>query len=230
MGLLDNLRDRFAGGYDDYDDDYYDEEYDDLEETRGSGILGNTSRPEVESVSVYTRSGRLVSSAPSPSPAMSSAGTPTPRSASTRAQTSDGRPSASPERTSSGYVPYRGRTQSDRDMDMDAPEQPSRSSSYNSLPTVVPNSTGQLPPYIMRCKAYEDVQMVVRRVKTNQPVMMILSDTDHDVAQRILDFCFGLSMGIGGEMRAVDAKVFLLLPQGIDLSRNEIDRLLSQVM
>ena len=70
MGLLDNLRDRLTGNYDDgYEDDYYDD-YDDeggdyqedYNESRGTGILGNTSRPEAESVAVYTRSGRPVAS------------------------------------------------------------------------------------------------------------------------------------------------------------------------
>ena len=62
MGFLDNLRDRLRGDepVDDYYDDY-DERYDDgygaYDEPRAtSGVLGNTSRPEAESVSVYTLS------------------------------------------------------------------------------------------------------------------------------------------------------------------------------
>jgi hypothetical protein len=38
MGLLDNLRERFGGGYDnDYDDDYYDDDYDDNSSPWGGG-------------------------------------------------------------------------------------------------------------------------------------------------------------------------------------------------
>ena len=83
MGFLDNLKDRFRGNdnYDDYDEGYDDGYYDDgnavsdpeprssrrrgsstqSQRTEGSGLLGNTPRPEAESVSVYTRSGKPVS-------------------------------------------------------------------------------------------------------------------------------------------------------------------------
>lgn len=80
MGFLDTLRDKLTGSNDDYyDDDYYDD-YDDAPEreepqSQGAGLLGNTRRPEAESVSVYTRSGRPVGSngagGPTPAPAPS---------------------------------------------------------------------------------------------------------------------------------------------------------------
>ena len=64
MGLLDTIRERFAGGGDDdYYDDYYSEGdedgyYEERPREERRGLLGNTPRPEAESVSVYTRSGR----------------------------------------------------------------------------------------------------------------------------------------------------------------------------
>ena len=71
MSFLDTIKDRLRGGGDDYyEDDYYDEGYEDdgyegerggrHEAHQGGGLLGNTPRPEAESVSVYTRSGRPV--------------------------------------------------------------------------------------------------------------------------------------------------------------------------
>lgn len=214
MGLFDNLRDRLTGGYDkDYDDDEYYDDYDDEEyddEPVGSGILGNTSRPEAESVAVYTRSGR---------PVGTNAGAPTQGiqgQASTRG-TASSRPSAS-------YSSYR-RSRDDFDDGGDgyAPSPAARTSSASF------NASGQLPPYVLRAEEYEDVQTVVRRVRTNQPVLLDLSHTSGDIAQRILDFSFGLSFGIGGEVRPVDAKAFLVLPADIQLSQSEIDRLLAQV-
>ena len=78
MGFLDTLRERFGGAQDDeyYDDEYYeDDEYGEgnagqphVRETGSSNrLLGNPSRPEAESVSVYTRSGRPVSATPAAS-------------------------------------------------------------------------------------------------------------------------------------------------------------------
>lgn len=208
MGFLDNLRDRFGGGYndDDYDDDYYDDYDDDGgdQPSTGSGILGNTSRPEAESVSVYTRSGR---------PVGNNAGGQT----STSRNTASSRPSAS-------YSSYR-RNNDDFDDDLDE-YVPSSARPTVTAPSL--NSSGQLPPYLLRAEAYEDVQAVVRRVRTNQPVLLVLDDTPADIAQRILDFSFGLSFGIGGEVQPVDAKAFLVLPAGIQVSQAEVDRLLSQ--
>ena len=54
MGFLDNIRDRFShnGNDDYYDDGYEDDYYDDAQDDApaGSGLLGNTPRPEAESV------------------------------------------------------------------------------------------------------------------------------------------------------------------------------------
>ena len=210
MGFLDNLRDRFGGGYnDDYDDDYYDD-YDDDEiddEPTGSGILGNTSRPEAESVSVYTRSGRPVGN---------------------NAGGQSG--SSAPSRPSSSYSSYRRSNDDFDDLDEYAPTPaPAPAPKYTPSSASSLNASGQLPPYVLRAEAYEDVQTVVRRVRTNQPVLLVLDDTDPAVAQRILDFSFGLSFGIGGEVRPVDAKAFVVLPAGIQVSQSEVDRLLSQV-
>lgn len=208
MGFLDNLRDRFGGGYndDDYEDDYYDDDYDEGgdEPATGSGILGNTSRPEAESVSVYTRSGR---------PVGNNAGAP-----------AGGARSSAANRPSASYSSYR-RNNDDFDDDLD---EYVPTSSYKPAVSPSLNVSGQLPPYVLRAEAYEDVQTVVRRVRTNQPVLLVLDDTPADIAQRILDFSFGLSFGIGGEVQAVDAKAFLVLPAGIQVSQSEIDRLLSQ--
>ena len=195
MGLLDNLRDRLSGGFgDDYDDDYYDdyddEDYDDDDEPSGTGLLGNTPRPEAESVAVYTRSGRPVTSTPA-------------------GQDTQRRGTSSRSTDYSSRRSTRGRNDYDKGYDDYAP---SSSSSY-----------------VLRAEAYEDVQTVVRRVRTSQPVYLVLSDTPSDVAQRILDFCFGLSFGIGGEVQPVWDRAFLVLPEGIQVSQSELDRLAGEV-
>lgn len=204
MGLFDNLRDRLTGNYDDgYEDDYYDDyddeggDYDD----QRSGVLGNTSRPEAESVAVYTRSGR---------PVGSNAGAPT-----QGAQARSGSPSSS-------YASYRGRRDDYEDgFDDYAPSGTYSASSFNT--------SGQLPPYTLKCESYEDVQTVVRRVRTNQPVLLQLAETDPAIAQRIIDFCYGLAFGIGGKMLPVDNRAFVVVPEGINLSQADIERLAGQV-
>ncbi|MDD5800483.1 MAG: cell division protein SepF [Coriobacteriales bacterium] len=202
MGFFDNLRDRFSGGNN--NDDYYDDDYDDgyygdddaQDQPSGSGLLGNTPRPEAESVSVYTRSGRPVSN---------NAGGPSSYEGQNLEEGS--------------YSPSYRR------------EDGARPSSYNDgvqkRPASKINASGQLPPYVLNATAYDDVQAVVRRVKTNQPVLLNLRDTPNDAATRILDFCYGLSFGIEGEVQQVGDSVFAILPQGIQISQADLDRLVA---
>ena len=191
MGFLDNLRERFSGGDDDYyDDDYYDDGegatgtnsyYEPRPREERRGLLGNTPRPEAESVSVYTRSGRQLSG--------------------NGMQPAAANPSYAP---SAVYAPSYAGSQAGPRM-----------------------NSGNLPPYVLRPASYEDVQTVVRRVRTSQPVVLNFKNTNIDIAKRVLDFCYGLSFGIDGEITELDDRVFAVLPHGITLSQTDIDKLVA---
>ncbi|WP_273448027.1 cell division protein SepF [Thermophilibacter provencensis] len=219
MGFLDSIRDRLRGGSDDdyYEDDYYDEGYEDdgysgAQEPRrrdvGSSprLLGNTPRPEAESVSVYTRSGRPVS-AERPT---SAASRPAP---STYAAPSPVEPSYQPSYHSDATSVMRP-TSSATPGDV-------------GLKPVSRVSSGKLPPYVLKPVSYDDVQTVVRRVRTNQPVVIVFRNTNIETAKRILDFCFGLSFGLGGEVRELGDRVFVVLPADVDLSQSDLDKLVA---
>ena len=204
MSFLDTIRDRLRGD-DYYEDDYYDEGYDDGyadEGERGGGsgnhLLGNTPRPEAESVSVYTRSGRPVSSAREQAPSS--------RGYAERAQ----------------VMPVAGRT-GGYEPQAPAP-QPTTDLGGVSAARV---TSGQLPPYVLRPVSYEDVQSVVRRVRTNQPVVLVFRNTDVECAKRILDFCFGFSYGVNGEVTELGDRVFAVLPAGVTLTSADIDKLVA---
>lgn len=194
MSFLDTIKDRLRGGGDDYyEDDYYDEGYDDGYDDGGRRdagsdrhLLGNTPRPEAESVSVYTRSGRPVGTRDQGVPARSYSD-PTP------------------------VMPVVG---------------------YDSAPQAPADVTSrmgsaQLPPYVLRPVSYEDVQSVVRRVRTNQPVVVVFRNTNIETAKRILDFCFGFSYGVNGEVTELGDRVFAVLPAGVTLSSADIDKLVA---
>ena len=208
MSFLDTIKDRLRGGSDDYyDDDYYeDESYEDdgyqrddrRRDTGSSGhLLGTTPRPEAESVSVYTRSGRPVASQQQPAPR--SYADPTPVAA------------PEPPRSTSSY----------------GYEQPTQVTAPVTGTQGARVASAQLPPYVLKPVSYDDVQTVVRRVRTNQPVVVSFRGTNIDCAKRILDFCFGFSYGINGEVRELGDRVFCVLPSGMDLSQADIDKLVA---
>ena len=191
MGFLDNLKDRFLGNDDDYYDDDYEDDYEDEEEDTGSGILGNTRRPEADSVSVYTRSGRPVSTNP-PAPAY----------------TAEPRPTHTPSFDGT----YNSGTPTPGDI---------------GVRPVARTVSGQLPPYVLRPVSYDDVQMVVRRVRTNQPVVLSFRNTNIEAAKRILDFSYGFSVGIGGAVEELGDRVFVVLPAGVSLTQSDLDKLVA---
>lgn len=236
MGFLDNIKNRLHRDDDYYDDDeYYDDEYDDQDAPRDRGygqprptssatkLLGNTSRPEAESVSVYTRSGRPVSQNGGSD---YDRGQDMPSRASQSGWQDDG--------YSGGYTPSSSSYgQPTSGSSYTAPTYDASYSTSVGTPTASEPKTssrvtsGQLPAYVLRPVSYEDVQSVVRRVRTNQPVILIFKGTNIETAKRILDFCYGLSFGIGGEVQALGDRVFAVLPKGIQLSQTDIDKLVN---
>lgn len=248
MGFLDNIKgavqerlhpqdtrdDYYDDGYDDQGYDDYDEPYDDgvaepeprhartgREQPQRSGLLGNPVRPEADSVSVYTRSGRRVSGEEAAEASVSGASYQDssyhPDSA-YRAADDDWRASAeaprdftpAPADASGSYVP--------------AMPQPGVFGATGNTPgdvglTAVPRVTsGKLPAYVLKPTSYDDVQMVVRRVKTNQPVVLSFKSLKIEVAKRILDFSFGLACGVDGAVEELGDRVFVVLPQGVELA------------
>ena len=204
MSFLDTIKDRLRGGGDDYyEDDYYDEGYEDdgyadgasRHGDAGSGrLLGTTPRPEAESVSVYTRSGRPVG---------------------TRDQGVSARSYSDP----TPVMPVAG--------GYDAPAPSPQVTMDLSAQVASRVTSGQLPPYVLRPVSYDDVQTVVRRVRTNQPVVVVFRNTNIETAKRILDFCFGFSYGVNGEVTERGDRVFAVLPAGVTLTSSDLDKLVA---
>ena len=252
MGFLDNIKgavqERIHGqaGRDDYYDDGYDDTYDDGyddgygQHTRPaqaapeqrSGLLGNPSRPEADSVSVYTRSGRHLSNAdlaPNAGGYNEDSGyrddgayrtaDDSWRASADHVVDTSGGSHAAPVQTEpqGGYVPPM--------------TQPGVFGATGNTPgdvglTAVPRvSSGKLPPYVLKPTSYDDVQMVIRRVKTNQPVVLSFKNLKIETAKRILDFCFGLACGIDGSVEELGDRVFVVLPQGIALTESDLSKL-----
>lgn len=218
MSFLDNLKDKlrpqpaddgyYDDGFDDgYDDGYYNDDQAAPVEERGTGLLGNSPRPAADSVSVYTRSGRPLGGngdiEPRPQPGMG----------------------YEPERRPvQSYVPTTTEPASYAHNDYSGASHVSTERPLTAIPRP---SSSQLPPYVLKPQSYDDVQTVVRRVRTNQPVVLSFRNTNIDAAKRIFDFCAGLSCGVGGSIEELGDRCFVVLPQGRELSQGDIDKLVA---
>ena len=234
MSFIDEIKNRLPFGQpqDDYADDYaqdgYDDEYyedggygtdeygaDDHapyasghDEESSHGVLGQTRRGEAESIAVYTRSGQLVGDAD--------------RHATTYNP---------PSRTQDTYRPGAYDTPSS----YAASKRTHLEAVPGSLPTSterrassILNATPQLPAYILRPESYDDVETVVRRVRTKQPVALVFVGVRTEIAMRVLDFSYGFACGLGASVREIGDRVFMVLPAGCDVADSDIEKLRSE--
>ena len=60
---------------------------------------------------------------------------------------------------------------------------------------------------------FEEVQSIGQDFKTSIPIIINLQNTNQELSKRIVDFCSGLAYALGGSIRKVADKVFLLTPE-----------------
>ena len=68
---------------------------------------------------------------------------------------------------------------------------------------------------------FPDAQEIGDRYKENQPVIVNLQAADRELSRRMIDFCSGLTYGLGGNMEKVADQVFLLTPSNVELPAEE---------
>ncbi len=74
-------------------------------------------------------------------------------------------------------------------------------------------------------RTYNEARTIGERFRDGQPVIMNLTEMDDADAKRLVDFAAGLSFGLHGSIERVTAKVFLLSPQGTDVTAEDKARI-----
>lgn len=78
---------------------------------------------------------------------------------------------------------------------------------------------------VVQVRVFEDVEAVGSRYRHRQPVLFDVTACTREVARRIVDFVSGLTYASEGTLRRVAPRVFLLLPEGVDVPLEEQRRL-----
>lgn len=234
MGFLDDIKNKMhIGGQQGYDQGYgqdgdygYDDGYDDGYQDSGygaaatqndgfytqdepsNGLLGQTRRGEAESVAVYTRSGQLVGDDS--------------RHATTYNPPARSQDSAPAQYRPGAYDTPSSYAETTRVRAAAPAPSPAETASYASA---IINSTPQLPAYVLRPESYDDVETVVRRVRTKQPVALIFVGVRTEVAKRVLDFSYGFACGLGASVKEVGDRVFMVLPAGCEVKESDLKKL-----
>ena len=82
--------------------------------------------------------------------------------------------------------------------------------------------------HLLQPSAFNDAQELGDKFRDGFSVIMNLQGTHSDLAQRLIDFASGLAYGLGGSMKQVAEKVFLITPQGVQVSAEERRRFLEE--
>jgi cell division inhibitor SepF len=76
--------------------------------------------------------------------------------------------------------------------------------------------------------AFNDAQEVGDKFREGYSVLINLQAADPELSRRLVDFASGLAYGLGGSMKPVAEKVFLLTPAGVQVSAEERRRFLEE--
>ena len=68
--------------------------------------------------------------------------------------------------------------------------------------------------------AFEDgARAAAHAFKLQQPVILNLQRADGNLSRRMVDFCAGLAYALDGRLRPIADGLFLLTPEGVEVSR-----------
>ena len=76
--------------------------------------------------------------------------------------------------------------------------------------------------------AFNDAQEMGDKFREGYSIIMNLQGANAELAQRLVDFASGMAYGLGGAMKPVAEKVFLITPEGVQVSAEERRRFLEE--
>ena len=73
---------------------------------------------------------------------------------------------------------------------------------------------------VLQPQSYEDTTTIADQLKMGKPVIMNLEGLSKELGLRVLDFAIGASYALDGTIRRVSKGIFLIAPNGVDISGN----------
>lgn len=72
--------------------------------------------------------------------------------------------------------------------------------------------------HVITPTGFNDAEEIGERLKSNYAVIMNLQAMEHALYRRLTDFASGLTFGLNGRMQRVADRVYLLTPEGVEVS------------
>lgn len=80
------------------------------------------------------------------------------------------------------------------------------------------NSLSNMEVVVIKPASMEDTREIADSLHASHTVILNLEGVDVDVAQRIIDFCCGSTYMINGSIQKVSSYIFILTPDGVEIS------------
>jgi cell division inhibitor SepF len=108
-----------------------------------------------------------------------------------------------------------------------APERDPRPSKRDAVVRPMPTAPSARF-HLVSPAAFNDAQEIGDKYREGFSVIMNLAGASPEIARRLVDFASGLAYGLSGSMQQVADRVFLLTPQGVQVSAEERRRFLEE--
>ncbi|MBR3539428.1 MAG: cell division protein SepF [Eubacterium sp.] len=82
--------------------------------------------------------------------------------------------------------------------------------------------------YVIKPQEFDDAQTVTDLLKGGKTIVINMEGVEIDPAQRIIDFIGGACYGLGGDLRAISASIFIAAPHNIEVSGDLRDEILNE--
>ena len=121
-----------------------------------------------------------------------------------------------------GNRKYNRFTREDMQMNNEVKEQ--NVVSFDKRQNYKPNSE----VYVIKPLEFDDAQTVSDFLKAGKTIVINMEGVQIDPAQRIIDFIGGACYGLGGDLKAISANIFIAAPHNIEVSGDLRDEILNE--
>lgn len=71
---------------------------------------------------------------------------------------------------------------------------------------------------ILKIKEFDETQIVCDLIKNNNPIILVLEETDKILSQRVVDFVSGVVASLNGSLKKITTDIFLVTPSNISVT------------
>lgn len=117
----------------------------------------------------------------------------------------------------------------DDDSAYSAPVQKAAQPSKNNVYGLKTGSKNQSPEVCMIMpKSYDDANTIADMLLKHKAVVLNLEGIDMAAAQRLIDFASGSCYTVGGSLQKISKKIFIVAPQGVNLSGDFAENMMGE--